>query len=339
MKTLNKVAGFAVLAGALIVPSLAFAQQTTVRLEPGVAIPVGTPQTNHFNVGADGMVKLDLPLTPYLDVVPGVGLLALSNSDSFNKVGTAWLFGGGLRVKRSHDNHGHGLTAVSPWVDGDLQYVRTGDLNRFGWAVGAGAAVPVTESRVAWLGPFVRYQSVFSPSRAGFDTTDAKVMVVGLSLELGGGRHKKVVAPQLPPPVFVPPPVVVMPTLPPPPVEVDQKLTAVVQFALDSAKLDSKATATLDELVVKVHSGVKVSEITVEGHASSDGPLAHNKVLAQHRAEAVVDYLASKGLDRAKMNAHGEGISHPVASNKTKTGRVANRRSEVNLTVTVKVAK
>lgn len=336
MKTINKVVSVFVAAGALMAPSLASAQETTVRLEPGLAVPVGNPQTTHFNVGVDGMVKLDLPVTSFFDVVPGVGVLALTQSSDFSKTGTAWLAGGGVRLHRSHNNSGHGLTAASPWVDGDVQYVRTGELNRFGWSVGAGVAAPLTESRVAWLGPFVRYQSVFSPSQAGFDTTDAKVMVVGLSLELGPKR-KVAPTPMLPPPAVLPPVVVVPPLTVAPPAEVESALKVVVQFKVDSSVLDATAKELLDGVADRVLSARRTSDIQVEGHASSDGPLAHNKVLAQHRAEAVKAYLVSKGVAASRLTAQGFGISKPVQSNKTLKGREKNRRTEVVVSTIVTV--
>lgn len=339
MRTYLKVISAAIIGSALMVPAIAQAQDTTLRLEPGVAIPLGHPQTDHFNVGADGMVKLDIPVTGFLDIVPGVGVLALTDSSSFDKTGTAWMAGGGLRLKRPHDNKGSGFSAVSPWVDGDIQYVRTGDLNRMGWAVGAGAAVPTSDSRNLWFGPFVRYQSIFDGSRSGFDTTDAKVLVVGLSLEIGP-KSKPVVAAPLPERLVVTTPAkVVAPPPPAPPVveERQENLHTVVQFAVDSHKLDGTATAILDDLVSKIKAGTKVSDIVVEGHASSDGPLAHNNVLAQNRAKAVVDYMVNKGIDRSKLTAKGMGITKPVQSNKTLKERQANRRSEVVVSVVVSV--
>ncbi|HVI43136.1 MAG TPA: OmpA family protein, partial [Anaerovoracaceae bacterium] len=134
------------------------------------------------------------------------------------------------------------------------------------------------------------------------------------------------------------PPVVIVPVpAPTPPAEVEQTVHTVVQFAVDSYKLDATAKALLDHVASKIKSATKVSDIVVEGHASSDGPLAHNNVLAQNRAKAVVDYLVSKGIDRSKLTAHGFGITRPVESNKTKTGRVSNRRAEVIVSCTVKV--
>jgi OOP family OmpA-OmpF porin len=48
--------------------------------------------------------------------------------------------------------------------------------------------------------------------------------------------------------------------------------------------------------------------------------------LSQRRAEAVRDYLVSRGVDVERMTAKGYGMTQPVADNKTKAGRARNRR-------------
>ena len=44
---------------------------------------------------------------------------------------------------------------------------------------------------------------------------------------------------------------------------------------------------------------------------------AANKALSQRRAQAVVDYLTSKGVDGSKLVAQGHGSDQPVADNTT----------------------
>lgn len=46
-----------------------------------------------------------------------------------------------------------------------------------------------------------------------------------------------------------------------------------------------------------------------------------NKALSQERAQAVVDYLVSKGVDPAQLQAVGYGQEKPVAENSTKEGQ------------------
>ncbi|EPU9015955.1 OmpA family protein, partial [Acinetobacter baumannii] len=53
--------------------------------------------------------------------------------------------------------------------------------------------------------------------------------------------------------------------------------------------------------------------------------------LSQRRAQAVVDYLVSKGVDASKLVAKGHGSEQPVADNTTEEGRFKNRRIEFSV--------
>jgi OOP family OmpA-OmpF porin len=114
----------------------------------------------------------------------------------------------------------------------------------------------------------------------------------------------------------------------------DQYKTMVetdVHFAFNSDKLSSKAKEALDELAGSVGSAQHFI-VTVEGGADSVGSEAYNYDLSQRRAQAVIQYLASK----ANVPAHqiyliGLGKDRPVADNKTSAGRAQNRRVEVRL--------
>ena len=97
--------------------------------------------------------KLLYGLTPYLDATAGVSFIGLpraANSPS-SGTATAWGYGGGLRLKRPHD--AESLYGMSPWVDADALYIRTGPLNRFGFAAATGLALPIGKARNFWLGP------------------------------------------------------------------------------------------------------------------------------------------------------------------------------------------
>jgi outer membrane protein OmpA-like peptidoglycan-associated protein len=329
-KIVKIVSSTLVASGLLLGTSLANAQDITVRQEPGVAVPLTSPQTNHYQYGGDLAVKLDIGLTPWLDVGPSVGFMDLqSHSPDTVPGGTAWSFGGLARVKRPHDesNHGEGLTAVSPWLDGELDYVRTGDLDRSGWSVGAGAAVPTSADRNLWIGPFARYQGTIQPNTPGYDDRDAKVFIAGVSIEIGVGvKHKKEVVIEkvvevapCPPPerIVVPAPDVAPAKL---------ALEETIHFAWDSFKLDANAQTLLDGDTAKILAAPHFKRIVVEGHASSDGQVEHNNVLSQHRAEAVLDYLVSQGVSRNRLVAKSFGSSRPLSDNKTLAGRQNNRR-------------
>jgi len=69
--------------------------------------------------------------------------------------------------------------------------------------------------------------------------------------------------------------------------------------------------------------------ITIEGHTDSQGTDASNQVLAQGRAQAVREYLVSRGVKSESITAQGVGSSRPVADNTSPEGRANNRRVEI----------
>ncbi|QQZ28968.1 OmpA family protein [Thiothrix subterranea] len=132
-------------------------------------------------------------------------------------------------------------------------------------------------------------------------------------------------APPPPPPVTPPPP----PVTPPPPTPIQKMtLTSDTNFDFDKAILKPAGQANLDQFLAGL-AGAKVSGISVTGHTDSVGSDAYNQKLSEQRASAVANYLASKGVPAAAIQATGKGESQPVADNGTKAGRAANRRVDV----------
>ncbi len=58
---------------------------------------------------------------------------------------------------------------------------------------------------------------------------------------------------------------------------------------------------------------------------------SYNQELSDARANAVSTYLASVGVDAARLDAKGYGETQPIASNKNPDGRAQNRRIEFNV--------
>ena len=101
-----------------------------------------------------------------------------------------------------------------------------------------------------------------------------------------------------------------------------------IQFKLNSAKLTKKSFGTLDD-VAKLMEKFPNANLEVQGHTDDKGTDEYNMQLSQKRAETVVGYLISKGIDRSRLRAVGYGRTMPIADNKAKNGREKNRRVEM----------
>ena len=77
------------------------------------------------------------------------------------------------------------------------------------------------------------------------------------------------------------------------------------------------------------------AKIVVVGHADGTPVLRGNHRsnwdLSQTRANSVVKYLKSKGIDAARIEAVGMAHTKPIAPQNTAAGRAMNRRVEVIL--------
>ena len=104
-----------------------------------------------------------------------------------------------------------------------------------------------------------------------------------------------------------------------------------VNFAFDSAKLTPESGAIVDQAVQELQGAASVT-VRVEGHTDSIGSEAYNLKLSERRAQAVVDYLISKGIDPSRVEPEGMGEGHPVDTNDTKEGRYHNRRVDFVVT-------
>jgi len=107
-----------------------------------------------------------------------------------------------------------------------------------------------------------------------------------------------------------------------------------VNFKAGSAVLTKEAKAKLDEFTAKT-AGAKGYVIEISAFTSKEGTHFYNHRLSQARAEAVMDYLigAGKVAPRRIVSPYSGGENNPIADNKTREGRMQNRRAELKLLV------
>jgi outer membrane protein OmpA-like peptidoglycan-associated protein len=100
-----------------------------------------------------------------------------------------------------------------------------------------------------------------------------------------------------------------------------------MSFALGSAELTASAKAALDRFAAALARIPKWRPFAVEGHTDRSGSRELNLALSAARARSVVDYLASKGVDRRQMKARGYGYDRPLQGRGADDP--ANRRVEL----------
>lgn len=104
-----------------------------------------------------------------------------------------------------------------------------------------------------------------------------------------------------------------------------------VNFGFDKAVLTQDDQEQLDGFASKLGSA-KNYILEVTGGTDSTGPAQYNYELSVRRADAVVQYLASKyNIAPHRFYLIGIGKDQEVASNTTAAGRKKNRRVEVQL--------
>ena len=104
-----------------------------------------------------------------------------------------------------------------------------------------------------------------------------------------------------------------------------------ILFASNKATLNDKSKTELAKFskVLVAHPDVYID---VYGHTDSTGNDGINIPLSNNRAQAVVTFLKSCGVNAGQFKyVVGKGSEEPVADNATSAGRQANRRVEVYL--------
>lgn len=86
----------------------------------------------------------------------------------------------------------------------------------------------------------------------------------------------------------------------------------------------------LDQLVQLMFDNINL-KVEIDGHTDNVGNKADNITLSLNRANAVLNYIASKGISKTRLTAKGFGDTKPIESNDTEEGKSHNRRTEINV--------
>jgi len=99
-------------------------------------------------------------------------------------------------------------------------------------------------------------------------------------------------------------------------------------FDFDKSVVRPDGKKAIDEALDKLN-GVDIEMVIATGHTDSIGTAKYNQRLSERRANAIKEYLVSKGIPASKITTIGKGETQPVATNKTAEGRQKNRRVDI----------
>ena len=99
-----------------------------------------------------------------------------------------------------------------------------------------------------------------------------------------------------------------------------------VLFAYDSYELDGEARATLLKHATWLRANPNV-RVTLEGHCDERGTREYNLALGDRRANTAKNFLASQGIDVARLSTISYGKEKPAVDGADEAAYAQNRRA------------
>ena len=121
------------------------------------------------------------------------------------------------------------------------------------------------------------------------------------------------------------------------PIEVTIQFEPPKTYTLDNVQFESGKSTLLKSSfgeLEEVFEFMKFKNdiiIEIGGHTDNMGDDESNLKLSEARAEAVKNYLVSKGISPNRIASKGYGENQPIDNNSTAEGRQNNRRTEVRI--------
>ncbi len=134
------------------------------------------------------------------------------------------------------------------------------------------------------------------------------------------------------------------------PIEIKEKFTKIeldkpvrldnIYYGFNNWTITSESSVVLNGLVSMMNQNQEIS-IQISSHTDTRGDNGINNYVSQKRAEAVVNYLVSKGIDAKRLSAKGYGKQKPIVpcgvdKPCTEEDHAINRRTEFQV---VKIAE
>ena len=101
-----------------------------------------------------------------------------------------------------------------------------------------------------------------------------------------------------------------------------------ISFDVGRADIKPNFAPILDRFAQTLNDN-RATKVRIVGHTDSTGTDAINDPLSVNRASSTRSYLASRGVDPARIAIDGRGSREPIADNSSEAGRARNRRVEI----------
>jgi outer membrane protein OmpA-like peptidoglycan-associated protein len=109
------------------------------------------------------------------------------------------------------------------------------------------------------------------------------------------------------------------------------KILQQVKFKTNSAEILRESDPIMIAVATILKEHPELKKVRIEGHTDNKGPAAYNKNLSQKRAESVMKWLTTYGIEKKRLTAKGWGMEKPIDTNDTDEGRQNNRRVEFHI--------
>jgi len=108
-----------------------------------------------------------------------------------------------------------------------------------------------------------------------------------------------------------------------------------VNFDYDKTNIKPEFRPVLDEAAQTLKDNPDIN-VRIEGHTDEIASEEYNQELSERRAEAVKQYLVSRGVAADRLSTVGKGETEPIAPNTENgrdnpQGRAMNRRAELKV--------
>ena len=179
----------ACLAVQLVAPPAA-AQEFTFHLEAAAGFFVDEPQMSRFTPGFYGALRPGLALGPVVALQLSYATMLTTPGDGYTENGSAHFLLAGFRLRPLATLMDESDQLGGLFADFNMGYVRTDELDRFGFDVGLGYGFQVA----SWfsLGPVVRYAQIVQPNDIpGEDSNDAQIVTLGIDFAFGPAHEEE----------------------------------------------------------------------------------------------------------------------------------------------------